>query len=220
MIPIISWRVAEPWLRDQLSANFMPADISVAIIDNGCADEIAGPSLESDRVAVFRSYSNLGFGGAARLANGAITAGVSICWMPGNGKISLSDCVDWVQRERNSRHSVAKALRSGRRGTEVLKSRVVDVFLTTLTLARWVDVGGTPTMISPGLRESFFERAPSGIEIEAYTIAFCHRRSLTMSRTKIPYGRRAFGNSTWRKGFISELKLLLAFVAIALGPKS
>jgi hypothetical protein len=194
----------------------MPVDISVLIVDNGCCDKIEGPNPENKSVTVIRSEVNLGFGGAAKLASSVIPPNASLCWIPGNGKISLSNCLDWLQRQRKSPYAVAKALRSRRRGIEVLKSRVVDVFLTTVTGFRWIDVGGTPTVISSSLRESFFERAPSGIEIEAYTIAFCHRQSIRMGRSKITYGRRAFGDSSWRKGLRSEIELLRAFTKIAL----
>lgn len=216
VIPITSWRDAEQWVRGQLASIRIPAGVSIMIVDNGCDDPIEGPPLESKFVTVLRSEVNQGFGGAARLANQAVSQTASLCWMPGNGKISLSDCLDWLTLERKSPNSVAKAVRVGRQGIDKLKSKLVDVFLTTATGSSWLDVGGTPTVISPGLRESFFELAPDGIEIEAFTISFCNQKSIQMSRSTISYGPRAFGNSTWRKGLISEVSLLRAFTKIAL----
>lgn len=216
VIPITSWRGAERWLRDELLANPIPAGITVVILDNGCDDRFEGPSLESERVTVLRSDVNLGFGGAVKLANHKVAPNASLCWIPGNGKISLSNLLDWLELEIKSPHSVSKALRVGRSGAEALKSRLVEVFLSSVTGARWEDVGGTPTIISPELRQSFFRLAPDGIEIEAFTIAFCVQMSIKVSRSPILYGARAFGQSTWRKGVVSELKLLRDFTKIAI----
>ena len=186
------------------------------VVDNGCDDQIQGPSFESSFVTVLRSQANLGFGGAVKLANTTVSPLDALCWIPGNGKVSLADCLEWLNRERVEPIYVAKARRSGRPWPEQWKSRLVDAFLTIATGSGWVDVGGTPTAIGPQLRQAFFERAPDGIEIEAFTIAFSNQNGMRMTRTKVPYGVRAFGNSSWRKGPLSELQLLRSFTEVAL----
>lgn len=216
MIPITSWRLAEEWVRSQLSSVAIPSDIGVVLVDNGCTDTAMGSVVVSDSVMLLRSEKNLGFGGAAKLASSSLPSGISICWMPGNGKISLSDCLEWLKLERKSPCPVSKAIRSGRPPVDRLKSKLVDVFLTAVTRFRWHDIGGTPTLVGSELREAFFGLAPDGIEIEAFTIAFCKQRSIQVSRSPIRYGRRLFGKSSWKRGFFSEVKLLRGFTRVAL----
>ena len=203
------------WIRQQLATCILPPDIRLMIVDNGCAVRADVDGLNEKKVMLLRSETNLGFGGAVKLANKAIPDEDSICWMPGNGKVRLSDAIKWLRVALESKTRVSKGLRLRTDVAEVRKSRLVDALISAITGDSWVDIGGTPTLVTAETRVGFFESAPSGIEIEAHTIAFCNQTSVLASRPPITYGKRMYGSSSWRAGIKSELILLVAFIKTA-----
>ena len=198
------------WLEEELLALKLEENVNVLIVDNG-SDLILNPDVMGlPNVSSMRLEDNRGFGGAVKCANKVVEPGRAICWIPGNGKVSIRDSLTWLAQVHESPVILGKALRERSNRVQIIKSKVAEIALAFITGTYWRDFGGAPTYVDSSIRNAFFLDPPTGIEIEMYTLVFSKVSGIPLARPKSPYGDRKWGKSTWRKGIQTEVRLLAA----------
>ena len=176
-------------------------------VDNGSSD-IRILSLLSDRETNFLHLKkNMGFGGGIK--HGIKNANAEyICWMPCNLKIHPLDAIDMIEKINNFNSSTLyKSTRIKESQIDSLKTILFSIIQSIILKKIVSDTGGTPTIVS----KDFFENLddfPNDYSFETYVYLKAKFKNLTISRPKIKYGKRKYGNSHWQNGLISELKFI------------
>lgn len=211
MVPFYGAQVAASLITQQLESLENCGAMRWLLVDNGSEPRIDFGSQLPPNVMTLRIERNAQFGGALKNIGNFRYGVTHVCWLPGNGKIQMRDAEDWVKQALKTPSSISKARRLRGKKWEIFKTQLASVFLSTVTGVSISDPGGTPTLFPAKLFDNFIEYAPNGIEIEAYTIAWATALRLNLERPAIPYGERASGVSSWRRGLGSELKMLASF---------
>lgn len=184
------------------------------LVDNGSSQRLEFPRDLPAQVVTIRLPDNLNFGGVVKFIETRIHEESYIGWLPGNGKIAIVDAHEWFKAALQSLQKISKATRLRAEVVQNIKTYVASTFLSIVTNIPIEDPGGTPTLIHPNLRKSFFKFAPEGIEIEVYTLGWAHRQGVNIFRGPIVYRERVAGKSSWRRGLKSEIQMLAKFLSI------
>jgi glycosyltransferase involved in cell wall biosynthesis len=182
------------------------------IVDNGSSDENifnriknGGPNWSG-----IRTHQNLGFGGGILFGIHASTS-PWVGWMPGNLKIDPRDLSSFVSKIRFQPHTFIKASRVGRKPSARLKTLIAGVIQSSLLRIKMFDTGGTPSICEKEF-VSNLGNPPQDYVFESFVYYAAKRDGLYVSRPKIHYGERLFGNSHWQTGILAEISLMRKIV--------
>ena len=209
IVPFYGAQQAADAILAQISAqNRGRVNVKWILVDNGSSPPIIFSSRTPESVKILRLDANRMYGGAVKFAANFAEPCSHIGWMPGNGKVTAGDVISWLDAATLDPAAIAKARRIRKNRVESTKTAIASLFLTILTGIRVSDPGGTPTLFPKRHFKKFIENAPDGIEIEAYTLGWSQKAGIEVVRPAIEYGPRTSGKSTWRRGIVSELRML------------
>ena len=177
---------------------------SVVVVDNGSGADFT-PSLKPGfRLLVLPV--NVGYGGAVRSALASIQSR-SVVWCPGNGKVSAEGLVSFTGRAVSAGALLVKAKRRGRLRRYAWKSFLAGLIHSFLLKINMFDSGGTPSLTQVNfLRQVCL--GDDGPEFDAWIFFIAQRMGVTYTRVPVRYTDAGVGESSWRRGFHSEIALL------------
>jgi len=183
-------------------------EVFFLLVDNGSTKEEVRSILskKSQFWSSIRTEKNLGFGGG--ILFGIRRSGTEfVGWMPGNLKVDPREVAQVLTNQELKRTSFVKAERSGRIMSARAKTAFVGLIQSILLKSNMLDSGGTPTVCHKDFILKL-NNPPDDYTFESYVLYSARKAGLKVSRPKITYGQRLFGESHWQRGFRSEVALM------------
>ncbi len=176
-------------------------------VDNGSSDIRILPLLSERKTNFLNLKNNIGFGGGIK--HGIKNSNSEyICWMPCNLKIHPLDAISMIEEINNFNPSTLyKSTRIKVSQIDSLKTMVFSIIQSIILKKIVSDTGGTPTIIT----KNFFKNLddfPDDYSFETYVYLKAKYNNLIITRPKITYGKRKYGNSHWQNGLISEFRFI------------
>ena len=210
------WTVVVPIYNDRKSLEILLQEIEKSdfsegtflIVDNGSTDDsVLSQNLPSiSNVLFLRTEKNLGFGGGIKFGlENATTEWVG--WMPGNLKVHPSRLTVFDPIILSDNFDLIKAKRVGRSRQANFKTLLAGIIQSLILRCNMLDTGGTPTFI----RRDYLEKlsnAPDDYVFESYVLYIARKLNFRISRPKVEYGERLFGQSHWQRGVNAEINLM------------
>jgi glycosyltransferase involved in cell wall biosynthesis len=188
-------------------------DTLFLLVDNGSTDPEVKALLKSGAEGwmSIRTETNLGFGGGILFGIAAAETEF-VGWMPGNLKIDPRELEVVLKNNLVGEVEFLKAWRIARGWLPQLKTFIAGLTLSLILGRRMYDSGGTPTVC----KKSFISELrdiPTDYVFESFIFFQARQRGVKISRPRIHYGERAFGQSHWQRGIKSELSLMKKIVS-------
>ena len=194
-------------LINQRKVEFEKKQISFLLFDNGSTDARIsefGLTLSSPTF-MERVEQNLGFGGGiVKAAQGLQVDWIG--WMPGNLKVNPIIILDLLDNFRFKAGDVIKCKRTGRKISLRMKTFTMGFIQSIYAGKNMIDTGGTPTICERQVLLSM-PNPPTSVVFESFVLYWAHTFNLNLTRPKVPYGERKYGDSHWQKGLKSEFNL-------------
>lgn len=193
---------------EDLSSRVDP-DTCILLIDNGNCPSIAelmnSISPWHSRMEILRVDDNRGWGGAVRIGAEASRTHL-VCWAPTNGKLSADTVLKFIRQALALEKRLVKAYRANRSSVFSAKARLAGLLHTIILRKPMWDSGGTPTLAE---RSFLLElpKSPQGPAFDAFVMFHAASRNIPIERIRVKYQDLPKSQSSWRRGFFSEIEL-------------
>ncbi len=180
-------------------------------VDNGSTDatlEILH-QIKSSNIKWVSTPHNLGYGGG-------ILLGIEYCnsevigWTHADLQTPLQDTIKAV-REIENGYVFVKGRRTKRRFSDSLFTLGMSIYESILFRESLIDINAQPTVFRKSLIASW-RNPPSDFSLDLYALVMARKSNLRMSRVKVHFYSRRFGQSSWNLGTRARWKFVLRTV--------